>query len=139
MLTEPREPKYLQPYTCPMCGEKAEANEVYHKNNADFWRFTCPACGCEFKQWTATEDLPPTSLELDGVDHPLESEPSTLRMLDDSDAVGVVVGWLQRMAKDVDRKTNLECIVAAMDKATRQHIGEVFFDVDSEVGADEET
>jgi len=43
------------------------------------------------------------------------------------------------MSDGDNRKTNLECIVAAMDKGTRQHIGEVFFDVDSEVGADEET
>jgi len=62
-----------------------------------------------------------------------------LEDMDDCDAVGVVAGWLQRMPDGDNRKTNLECIVAAMDKATRQHIGEVFFDVDSEVGADEET
>jgi len=57
----------------------------------------------------------------------------------DCDAVGVVTGWLQRIPDGYDRRTNLESIIWAMDKRTRQYIGEVVFDVDSEVGADEET
>jgi len=61
-----------------------------------------------------------------------------LEDMDDCYAAALVAEWLERMPDADDRRTNLERIIRAMDKGTRQHIGEVFFDVDAEVGADEE-
>lgn len=62
-----------------------------------------------------------------------------LEEADQETAVAAVRQWLSRMPAESDRMTAIEEIIRCQDKATRQYIGEVFFDIDAEVGADEES
>ncbi len=52
--------------------------------------------------------------------------------LDDADtggAITTVVMWLMRQP-DYMRHDLIECILAKLDKETRDYIGEIFFDID---------